>query len=344
MQSRRPYPEFTKVQEIGNVAEAKYNSLAVKLTRRLDKGLSVLGGYTFSKSTDNGSGIRTLNGDTLFPQDSDCLECEWGLSIFDVRHRFVSSILYELPFGDGKPFLQTASAARSSAGGRSARSSASRAASRGTPLAGTDRPNTGSDQRVRTSCPARIPNDGPKTIAAVVQHRCVRAASRWAPAATPAATSSSGPGIINFDMSIIRNFRFGGSKSLQFRLEAFNAFNHPVWNDPNTSMANRAVRHHHQHEKADARAAARREVRVLDTAADVSTRDGARRIFRKEGPPCPFFMKLYNELASWWQLMSPAAEYAEEAAFYRTTLHNAARHRLRPFSNSAAAVATTHRT
>ena len=35
-------------------------------------------------------------------------------------------------------------------------------------------------------------------------------------------------------------------------------------------------------------------------------------------------MKLYYELASWWQLMSPAAEYAEEAAFYRTTLNNAA--------------------
>ena len=56
--------------------------------------------------TDNGSGIRTLNGDTLFPQNSFCLDCEWGLSVFDVRHRFVASILYELPFGNGKPFLQ----------------------------------------------------------------------------------------------------------------------------------------------------------------------------------------------------------------------------------------------
>jgi hypothetical protein len=44
VQSRKPYPEFTKVQEIGNVAEARYNSLAVKLTRRLHQGLSVLGG------------------------------------------------------------------------------------------------------------------------------------------------------------------------------------------------------------------------------------------------------------------------------------------------------------
>jgi hypothetical protein len=106
VQSRKPYPEFTKVQEIGNVAEAKYNSLAVKVTRRLHQGLSVLGGYTLSKSEDNGSGIRTLNGDTLFPQNSNCLECEWGLSVFDVRHRFVASILYELPFGNGKPYLQ----------------------------------------------------------------------------------------------------------------------------------------------------------------------------------------------------------------------------------------------
>jgi hypothetical protein len=35
-------------------------------------------------------------------------------------------------------------------------------------------------------------------------------------------------------------------------------------------------------------------------------------------------MKLYNELASWWQLMSPVSEYAEEARFYTTTLTNAA--------------------
>ena len=48
----------------------------------------------------------------LFPQNSNCAAdevtsgCEWGVSIFDVRHRIVSSILYELPFGAGKPHLQ----------------------------------------------------------------------------------------------------------------------------------------------------------------------------------------------------------------------------------------------
>lgn len=40
-------------------------------------------------------------------------------------------------------------------------------------------------------------------------------------------------------------------------------------------------------------------------------------------------MKLYNELASWWQLMSPASEYVEEAAFYHRTLQRAATHPIR---------------
>src|SRR6185436_12993220 len=92
VQSRRPYPEFTKIQEIGNVAEARYNSLAAKVTRRLNRGISVLVGYT------------------LFPQDSRCFDCEWGPSIFDVRHRLVASVLYELPFGPGKSIADSGAA------------------------------------------------------------------------------------------------------------------------------------------------------------------------------------------------------------------------------------------
>ena len=45
-----------------------------------------------------------------------------------------------------------------------------------------------------------------------------------------------GPGITNVDASIIRNFRLMRDKTLQFRLEAFNVFNNPIWNDPNTTL------------------------------------------------------------------------------------------------------------
>ena len=236
VQSRKPYPEFTKVQEIGNVAEARYNSLAVKLTRRLHNGLSLLGGYTLSKSTDSGSGIRTLNGDTLFPQDSFCLDCEWGPSIFDVRHRFVSSILYELPFGNGKPYL-TDGIGGALLGGWQISSIIS--ISSGFPrnvIVGTDRSNTGGgqDRPNATGEEVELPSDQ-------------RTVQRWfnTNAYVPQALGTwgnvgrntvLGPGITSVDASIIRNFRIGASKTLQFRLEAFNALNHPVWNDPNTTL------------------------------------------------------------------------------------------------------------
>ena len=42
-------------------------------------------------------------------------------------------------------------------------------------------------------------------------------------------------------------------------------------------------------------------------------------------------MKLYNEFAHWWQLMSPASEYAEEADFYRSALADATKQPIRSF-------------
>jgi hypothetical protein len=45
-----------------------------------------------------------------------------------------------------------------------------------------------------------------------------------------------GPGIFNVDASIIQNFRIS-LKTLQLRLEAFNALNQPIWNDPSTTLS-----------------------------------------------------------------------------------------------------------
>jgi hypothetical protein len=235
-QTRRPYPEFTRLQTIGNVAEAKYNSLAVKLTRRLDNGFSALVGYTLSKSRDNGSGIRVLNGDALFPQNSNCFECEWGLSIFDVRHRFGSSILYELPFGDGKPFLQSGVGAAILGGWQFTNILSLSSGFPRDPATGQDRANTGSTNRPDVVA-GQDPNDGPKTLqqwfntaAFVIQPQYTHG--------NAVRNSIIGPGIFNFDMSIMRNFRFTATKNLQLRLEVFNAFNQPVWDDPTTAVTN----------------------------------------------------------------------------------------------------------
>ena len=46
-----------------------------------------------------------------------------------------------------------------------------------------------------------------------------------------------GPGVVNFDLSAFKAFHFTERKYLEFRAEAFNAFNNPHFNNPNTSRS-----------------------------------------------------------------------------------------------------------
>ena len=45
-----------------------------------------------------------------------------------------------------------------------------------------------------------------------------------------------GPGMFSWDMGVLKNFRLKGETSAQLRAEAFNIFNHPMFNNPATSL------------------------------------------------------------------------------------------------------------
>jgi hypothetical protein len=49
-----------------------------------------------------------------------------------------------------------------------------------------------------------------------------------------------GPGISNFDLSAIKATKFGERLTMQFRAEALNAFNHPLFANPNVDPTNNA--------------------------------------------------------------------------------------------------------
>jgi hypothetical protein len=53
---------------------------------------------------------------------------------------------------------------------------------------------------------------------------------------TAGVNSMRGPGFANFDMSIFREFRLGGSRALQFRMEIFNLTNTPHFANPQNSV------------------------------------------------------------------------------------------------------------
>jgi trimeric autotransporter adhesin len=91
-----------------STADSILSSVTARVRKRLTQGIAVGASYTLSKSIDDASSIAGAGG-TVAQNDQD-LAAERGLSSFDQRHRFTADFSYELPFGEGKPWL-TAGAA-----------------------------------------------------------------------------------------------------------------------------------------------------------------------------------------------------------------------------------------
>lgn len=236
---RSPFPEFGRIQLVDNGGYGSYNSLAAKLTKRYSAGLTYLFGYTWSKTLDTGSAIRTHDGDTLFPQNSYCRNCDYGLSSFHTAHRFVSSTLYDLPIGRGRSVGIENPILNGIVGGWQA--GAIITAQTGFPVTvtvggldqsktggGFDRPNaTGISPYLSTTSTSAYYN---------------LAAFQVQPEGTFGNVGRNtliGPGIFNFDASLHKDFNITEQHRLEFRWEAFNALNHPNWSTPNTNANDR---------------------------------------------------------------------------------------------------------
>lgn len=79
-----------------------YHALLLSLDRRFTNGLSFQAHYTWAHSINDGS---TGGGESNGPENVNCLQCDKGPSVFDIRNNFTANAVYELPFGSGKRFL-----------------------------------------------------------------------------------------------------------------------------------------------------------------------------------------------------------------------------------------------
>ncbi len=235
---RSPFPEFGRIQLVDNGGYGKYNAFSAKLTKRYSAGLTYLFGYTWSRATDTGSAIRTHDGDTLFPQNSYCRNCEYGLSSFHTAHRFVSSVLYDIPFGRGRAFSTGSALLDGIAGGWQVGGIVT--AQTGFPITvtigGRDQSKTGGGFD-RPNATGVSPYLSDPTTAAYYN----LAAFQVQPEGTFGNVGRNtliGPGLFSFDASLLKNFMFSERHYLQFRWEAFNALNHPNWANPNTNVNN----------------------------------------------------------------------------------------------------------
>jgi hypothetical protein len=98
---------FGSVDIKRDIGASTYNALGVSLERRFSKGLSFQSRYTWSHSINDGS---VGGGESNGPENVNCLSCDKGPSVFDVRNNFTANAVYELPFGPGKAYLNDSGA------------------------------------------------------------------------------------------------------------------------------------------------------------------------------------------------------------------------------------------
>ncbi len=99
-----PYPQFGEISWRGNDSNSTYQGLATGLQREFRRGLLFSWNYTWSHEIDDGS-MGSGDGDSLTPEIVACRACDRASGIWDVRQVVNSNLVYELPFGPGKPYL-----------------------------------------------------------------------------------------------------------------------------------------------------------------------------------------------------------------------------------------------
>jgi hypothetical protein len=104
--STSPYPIFGTITGSTNNAISNYNSLQATLTKSLSSGLQFSTNYTWSHflSDMDSSGWGSRGGFQNY-QDANNIHNNYSNSNFDIRHMFKGQVIYQLPFGKGKQFL-----------------------------------------------------------------------------------------------------------------------------------------------------------------------------------------------------------------------------------------------
>ncbi len=230
--SRRPYQGFANINFRESSASSIYHSMQARAEKRMSGGLTFLAAYTWSKAIDDSSGVPASTATSNNPQNSYNLQAERGLSEFDVRHRFVLSFIYELPFGKGKPFARDGLASHILGGWGINGIVISQTGRPFTPRISADRSSTGQLQdRPNLVGNPRLDNPEPSLW--------FNTAAFTIPATGTFGTAGRniliGPGYNSTDVSVVRRFQFGEDRNLEFRAEFFNVFNTPNFDLPNAT-------------------------------------------------------------------------------------------------------------
>jgi hypothetical protein len=252
VESQRPYPSWAVIQSVANAAQSNYSSGTAEVSRHSGKGVTFDASYTITHDLSNAGGA-TPNAFAVaggsFLTDRFHPGLDYGNVIYDRRHRFLVTYVYQLPFGSGQRWLSNGSLLNRLVGDWQ--------------LAGVTILQSGPfltpyEQTVdpaNTNILTTVGQARPDQLTNVSLHAAHRTTSQWLnPAAFPYLNLQDangngigrfgnapvggviGPGTDNFSLSLMKSFAFYENSKFQLGLEAANVFNHRNYEPPNMQV------------------------------------------------------------------------------------------------------------
>jgi hypothetical protein len=236
---------FGNVKNTASVGNMNYNALQVVLQKRYSHGLEAQVSYTYEKCMTNDDGYYGTWGSTtqgapsgnywqnLYNPAGDYAQCYW-----DAKHVISAYAVYELPFGRGKQFgNDMPGAVNAVVGNWSINPIVSWHTGFPLTISGGNSSGTNSPEN-RPNCNGGV--SYPKTVSVEgIQWFSPSAFSQPAPGTfgdCPAQGPVIGPGYVDVDISMQKNFPISETMKFQFRTDFLNAFNHPNFATPNFSF------------------------------------------------------------------------------------------------------------
>ena len=233
--SRRPFfavrPGLAGITYALSDGLASYHAFQFSAEKRLTHGLNFLAAYTYGHTIDNVPTSFGGGADGPVPQNIRERSADRGNSGFNIRHRFTYGSNYQLPFGKGKAHLNDNAVANAILGGWQMNGIAT--LQTGLPYT----PTLASSTVDATSRPNRVGNG---TIDNPGPSRWFDTAAFVQPAQFQYGNAGRnilyGPGRVNFDFSLFKDFPITEQVKVQFRTEFFNIFNTPQFDLPNATI------------------------------------------------------------------------------------------------------------
>ncbi len=248
--SVRPNPLVNSINLRTNGFDSNYNAIQTSLRKRFANGLSFDANYTYSKALDQLSDAFTPRGapaGVIQPTDSLNPQLDYGPADFNIKHRFVVSYSYDLPFMKANRWL----------GGWSV--SGIVTAQSGVPFAPFDGSSSGAGDvnhdgvfndrlayvgggSITRSYLSSSPADGYFNPTSFTGVTCPPNVNQGLWCEGPSVGqinrgSLTGPKYVDVDMSLAKRFKITESAGLTFQAGFFNIFNHPNFALPDANFA-----------------------------------------------------------------------------------------------------------